>query len=63
MRHKAVNMAAVKQPIIIRYETDAMHCIRQRLNVCGHTDEDIDILKVCLIDLERMGLHLVGELH
>lgn len=48
--------------IVHRYETDAMHAMRQRLQVVGFRDDDIDTFKACLIALENQGLRLEGKL-
>lgn len=47
--------------ITIRYETDAMHCLRQMLTTQGFSDEDVDTFKGCLIALERNGFTLMRK--
>lgn len=48
------------EPVVWRYETDAMAGVRQLLIREGYNDTSIDTFKDCLVALERQGFRLTN---
>lgn len=59
--HQPTKPAVKHEPVVRPYETQAMQHLRSTLELIGHTTEQINNFRECLISLERQGFTLQGK--